>query len=68
MFGYEFIGWDALNELTKNVPLAVWIGDHILLLNIILGIAALVAKMTPTTKDDEFWAALKEKLGAFEKK
>lgn len=65
MDGYEFIGWQAISDLLKNEPLALWIAEHILAINIVLAIGALIAKMTPTNRDDEFWAGLKERFSQY---
>lgn len=65
MNGYEFIGFQAISDLLKNEPLALWIAEHILAINIALGIAALIAKLTPSKKDDEFWADLKERFNEY---
>jgi hypothetical protein len=65
MFGYEFIGWEALSEALANEPLALWIAEHILAINIALGIAALIAKLTPSKRDDEFWAGMKERFNEY---
>lgn len=65
MDGYEFIGFQAISDLLKNEPLALWIAEHILAINIVLAIGALIAKMTPTSRDDEFWAGLKERFSQY---
>ena len=65
MNGYEFIGFQAISDLLKNEPLALWIAEHILAINIVLAIGALIAKMTPTSRDDEFWAGLKERFSQY---
>jgi len=65
MNGYEFIGFQAISDLLKNEPLALWIAEHILAINIALGIAALIAKFTPSKKDDEFWAGMKERFNEY---
>lgn len=65
MDGYEFIGFQAISDLLKNEPLAMWIAEHILAINIVLAIGALIAKMTPTSRDDEFWAGLKERFSQY---
>ena len=65
MFGYEFIGFQAVSEALRNEPLALWIAEHILAINIALALAALIAKLTPSKRDDEFWADLKERFNEY---
>ena len=62
MGGYEFIGFQALSDMTANGLLILWVSDHIALLGAIVYLGRFISKMTRTTVDDEFWTGLDEFL------
>jgi hypothetical protein len=53
MFGYEFIGWQALSDATSNAVFPLWVLDHSGFLMTAWGLWYAFAKITPWKWDDK---------------
>jgi len=49
----------VVSDLTRNDVFLPWLGEHLAFILFMIGFCKVVASMTTSTKDDEFW----EKLG-----